>query len=108
MERDLCDLMANGGDDFGSQYDYNSDECTSREFGSRDLGTAMTFAEMLAEEESLSGLMESMDAHDPEELLEAMEIAQDKDKVTRVSLKSRNTDAPAFEQYVYAKCGLVR
>ena len=104
MERDLCYLMENGAD-FGSQHDYNSDDCTSREFTSRDLGTAMTFAEMMTED-SLSDLVDSMDTHDPEELLEALEMEQNKNKVTRISLKDRKAEVPAFEQYVYAKCGI--
>ena len=104
MERDLCYLMANGGYD-DCQPDYSSDDGnSSREFGSRDLGTALTFGEMIAEEELLSDLM---DVQDPEELLEAMEAEQTKNKVQHVSLKNRDK-VLAFEQYVYAKCGITR
>ena len=50
-------------------------------------------------------MLESLDESDPDEILEALELERAQ-KVQRVSLKSRKQDVPAFEQYVYAKCGI--
>ena len=107
MERDLCDLMANGGDYFNeTSYNTEDEYSNNRSFDSRDLGTAMTFGDMLAEERSLSDLLDFSD--DPAELLEAIEAEHNQDKIQRISLKSRQADVPAFEQYVYQKCGITR
>lgn len=101
---DLCHLMeyGDGSLEGGNGYDY--DDYDRPGMSSRELGTALTFAEMMAEED-LSEMLESLDESDPDEILEALELERAQ-KVQRVSLKSRKQDVPAFEQYVYAKCGI--
>ena len=104
--RDLCDLMENGaGYGEGHQDDDGilmSDDIQEQSFNSRTFGMAMTFGDMLAEEE-VEALLNALDSQDPADIFETIEAKQEE----RISLKSRHT-APAFEQYVYERCGIKR
>lgn len=104
--RDLCDLMENGaGYGEGYQNDdriFTSDDIQEQLFNSRTFGMALTFGEMLAEEE-VEALLNTLDLQDPADIFETIEAMQEE----RISLKDRHT-APAFEQYVYERCGIKR
>ena len=105
--RDLCYLMENG-DDY-SNYD-NEDHGSKNEdvLGSSQLfGMALTFGDLIAEEEAESLISalndESDDMQDPADIFESIEGELEE----RVSLKSRfGVNAPAFERYVYERCGI--
>ena len=104
--RDLCDLMENGGDYRESYQEEDriliSDDIQEQSFNSRTFGMAMTFGDMIADEEA-EALLNALEAQDPADIFETIEAKQEE----RISLKSRH-NAPAFEQYVYERCGIKR
>ncbi len=106
--RDLCDLMENGSEYRDGCYEDDgiimSDDIQEQTFNSRTFGMALTFGDMLAEEEA-EALLNALDSQDPADIFETMEA----NKEERISLKSRNAAlVPAFEKYVYERCGIKR
>lgn len=81
---------------------FMSDDIQEQSFDSRTFGMALTFGDMLADEEA-EALLNALDSQDPADIFETMEAKQEE----RISLKSRHA-APAFEQYVYERCGIKR
>ncbi len=96
---DIYDFME---DEYGSPEesfnDYNSINDGHDLLDSTSLGMALSFAEMISEENN------SYSTKDPAEMFEDYE-----DTLEKISLKDRNKSkvpVPAFEQYVYNKCGI--
>jgi len=104
--QDLCSLMeTNDYDDVHQEYDRILMDNIEQEqfFSVETFGMAMTYGDMLAEEEA-EALLEALDAQNLDNAFEMAETVQEE----RISLKNRNTsnNALAFERYVYEKCGI--
>jgi hypothetical protein len=106
--QDLCSLMETNDyddEDVYQEYDRSLMDDTIQEqlFNIKTFGMAMTYGDMLAEEEA-EALSEALDAQNLDSAFEMAETVQEE----RISLKNRNTinNALAFERYVYEKCGI--
>ena len=77
--RDLCDLMENGMDYRESYQEEDgilmSDDIQEQSFNSQTFGMAMTFGDMIAEEEA-EALLNALDSQDIADIFETIELSK--------------------------------